>query len=191
MRITGNLINITPYLRKRLPDLARNQSKMMTTDNSFKNVQSAAANSQPKKNTYKVYMKTGDMLFSGGNGTGLSFYIKYADNSTAENPVMIAKGVDENGNEFEQTIRIKDINPHNATIVEMRALEAYLNVDKGVGLTSLPPSTGNLGLNDRTDFIAMFRKTINDMNLLGEYQFAQFYSINMKTYLDFLNSKTR
>ena len=27
----------------------------------------------------KVYLKTDDMLFSGGNGTGLSFYIKYAE----------------------------------------------------------------------------------------------------------------
>ena len=29
-----------------------------------------------------VYLKTDDMLYSGGNGTGLSFYIKYAPNST-------------------------------------------------------------------------------------------------------------
>ena len=35
------------------------------------------------------------MLFSGGNGTGLSFYIKYAEESTEDNPVVIAKGVDE------------------------------------------------------------------------------------------------
>lgn len=111
MRITGNMININPYLRKTVPDLAKNQSKNMTNDNSFKNAQSAAVNSQSKKNISKVYMKTADMLFSGGNGTGLSFYIKYADNSTAENPIMIAKGVDENGNEFEQTISINDINP--------------------------------------------------------------------------------
>ena len=26
-----------------------------------------------------VYMKTDDMLYSGGNGSGLSFYIKYAE----------------------------------------------------------------------------------------------------------------
>ena len=40
----------------------------------------------------KVYLKTDDMLFSGGNGTGLSFYIKYAEVSTDDNPVVIAKG---------------------------------------------------------------------------------------------------
>ena len=30
-----------------------------------------------KPNTTTIYMKTDDMLYSGGNGTGLSFYIKY------------------------------------------------------------------------------------------------------------------
>ena len=50
----------------------------------------------------KVYLKTDDMLFSGGNGTGLSFYIKYAEESTEDNPVVIAKGIDENGKEFEE-----------------------------------------------------------------------------------------
>jgi len=52
----------------------------------------------------KVYLKTDDMLFSGGNGTGLSFYIKYAEESTDDNPVVIAKGIDENGKEFEEMI---------------------------------------------------------------------------------------
>lgn len=64
----------------------------------------------------KVYLKTDDMLFSGGNGTGLSFYIKYAEESTEDNPVVIAKGVDENGKEFEEM--------RNASYVEMSALEA-------------------------------------------------------------------
>ena len=52
----------------------------------------------------KVYLKTDDMLFSGGNGTGLSFYIKYAEESTDDNPVVIAKGIDENGKEFEESV---------------------------------------------------------------------------------------
>ncbi len=86
----------------------------------------------------KVYLKTDDMLFSGGNGTGLSFYIKYAEESTEDNPVVIAKGVDENGKEFEEKININDINLRNASYVEMSALEAYYNVDKGNSLSSFP-----------------------------------------------------
>ena len=53
--------------------------------------------------TPKVYQifTTDNMLWTGGNGTGLSYCLKYADDSTDENPVVLAKGVDENGKEFE------------------------------------------------------------------------------------------
>ena len=85
-----------------------------------------AASAQQKE--YIVFLKSEDMLYSGGNGTGLSYYIQYAENSTEEDPTVIAKGVDENGEEFEQTIHINRINPRCATIVEMHASPgAYLN----------------------------------------------------------------
>ena len=61
--------------------------------------------------TPKVYQifTTDNMLWTGGNGTGLSYCLKYADDSTDENPVVLAKGVDENGKEFEQRIYINDV----------------------------------------------------------------------------------
>lgn len=132
----------------------------------------------------KVYLKTDDMLFSGGNGTGLSFYIKYAEESTEDNPVVIAKGVDENGKEFEEKININDINLRNASYVEMSALEAYYNVDKGNSLSSFPQETGCMGLNDRCDFISSFEKVIQDMNKLGRYDLQMFYMLNMNIYLN-------
>ena len=124
------------------------------------------------------------MLFSGGNGTGLSFYIKYAEESTEDNPVVIAKGVDENGKEFEEKININDINLRNASYVEMSALEAYYNVDKGNSLSSFPQETGCMGLNDRCDLISSFEKDIQDMNKLGRYDLQMFYMRNMNTYLN-------
>ena len=41
--------------------------------------------------TPKVYQifTTDNMLWTGGNGTGLSYCIKYADDSTDENPVVL------------------------------------------------------------------------------------------------------
>ena len=124
------------------------------------------------------------MLFSGGNGTGLSFYIKYAEESTEDNPVVIAKGVDKNGKEFEEKININDINLRNASYVEMSALEAYYNVDKGNSLSSFPQETGCMGLNDRCDLISSFEKVIQDMNKLGRYDLQMFYMRNMNTYLN-------
>ena len=56
---------------------------------SFAEQVSNAASAKP--HTSIVYMKTDDMLYSGGNGTGLSFYIKYAEGSTEDDPTVIAK----------------------------------------------------------------------------------------------------
>ena len=93
---------------------------------------------------------------------------KYADDSTDENPVVLAKGVDENGKEFEQRIYINDVNPSNATVVEMRALEAHYKVEKQGGFTSLPLEAGNMGLNDRRDFISMFKKKHRRFKQIGK-----------------------
>lgn len=163
------------------------QPQTDVTENSFARQVSNGIKARPNKTI--VYMKTDDMLYSGGNGTGLSFYIKYAENSTEDNPTVIAKGVDENGDEFEQTIHINKINPKCATIVEMRALEAHLGVDKNGGLSSLPPGTGEMGLYDRADFMDMFQKQISDMILLGQQKLAAYYQYSMRAYWEFMNGK--
>ena len=147
-----------------------------------------AENEEFSQTSVMVYLKTDDMLFSGGNGTGLSFYIKYAEESTEDNPVVIAKGVDENGKEFEEKININDIDLRNASYVEMSALEAYYDVDRGNGLSSFPEETGHMGLNERCDLISSFEKVIRDMNKLGRYDLQMFYMRNMNTYLN-ANSK--
>ena len=106
----------------------------------------------------KVYLKTDDMLFSGGNGTGLSFYIN-------------------------------DIDLRNASYVEMSALEAYYDVDRGNSLSSFPQETGHMGLNERCDLISSFEKVIQDMNKLGKYDLQMFYMRNMNTYLNLERQK--
>lgn len=143
--------------------------------------------SDTKPHTHIVYMKTDDMLYSGGNGTGLSFYLKYAKNSTEDDPTIIAKGVDENGDEFEQIIHINQIDPRYATIVEMRALEAFTGVEKQYGFTSLPLDTGNMKLHDRRNFMEMFADVISDMNLLRQWKTADYYRYSMQVYQNFMD----
>lgn len=136
---------------------------------------------------YQIYMED-DMIYSGGNGTGLSFYIKYAKESTENDPIVIAKGVDENGDEFEQTIHINEINPKCASIVEMRALEAHMGISKLGGLTSLPLEAGNMGLHDRRDFMNMLQKQIHDMKLLSQKKTALYYQYSMQEYWKFISN---
>ena len=133
-----------------------------------------------------VYMKTDDMLYSGGNGTGLSYYIKYADSSTPEDPTVIAKGVDENGQEFEQLIHINDIDPRNATIVEMHALEGHTGTEKRYGFTSLPLSAGSLGAYERKNFINMFEASIKDLTMLRANKAAAYYKQSVQAYLNYV-----
>ena len=141
--------------------------------------------------TPKVYniFTDEDMLWTGGNGTGLSYYLKYAEDSTEDDPTIIAKGVDENGNEFEKTIHINEINPKSATVVEMRALEAHMGVKKLGSFTSLPLEAGNMGLNDRRDFMDMFENVISDMKLLSQKRAVAYYQYSMQAYWDFMNKK--
>ena len=127
--------------------------------------------------------------YFGTNGTGVSCHIKYAEGSTQDDPIVIAKGVDENGDEFEKTIHINEVNPKSATVVEMRALEAHMGVKKLGGFTSLPLETGAMGLNDRMDFMDMFQKQISDMKLLSQKKAAAYYQYSMQAYWDFMNKK--
>ncbi len=114
--------------------------------------------------TLKVYniFTDEEMMWTGGNGTRLSYYLKYAEDSTEDDPTIIAKGVDENGDEFEKTIHINEVNPKSATVVEMRALEAHMGVKKPGGFMFLSMEAGAMGLNDRTDFMDMFQKQIGE-----------------------------
>lgn len=139
-----------------------------------------------QKDSYKVYMKKDDMLFSGGNGTGLSYYLKYAEESTKEDPQIVAKGVDEDGNDFEEIIHINRINPQNASIVEMRALEAHLGAPKRGGFSSLPIDT-NMGLHEKRDFMQLFEKQIEELRLLSKVEAAEFYERSMQFYWDYIS----
>lgn len=101
--------------------------------------------------TYQVFLPNENTAYSGGQANGLSYKIDYAENSTPENPIMIATGVDENGTPFEQELVLKDIDPRNATIVEFRALEAHLNGGKMASVGAYHSLTmGNHGENQQT-----------------------------------------
>ena len=95
--------------------------------------------------TPKVYQifTTDNMLWTGGNGIGLSYCLKYADDSTDENPV------------------------------------------------SLPLEAGNMGLNDRRDFIAMFKKSIEDLNKLGRFDLSLLWTKSMDAYLDLTSANSK
>lgn len=61
---------------------------------------------------------------------GNSFSIYKDENYSSDEPLLRVKGVDQNGNSYEERINAKAVNPHNSSFVELMALNAYL-VGKG------------------------------------------------------------
>ena len=99
------------------------------------------------------------------------FIADWADDSTEDNPKVVVTVYDKNGNASEKTVYINDINPHNATFLEMKILSAYL----GMGtLNQFLISAGiHLGavneLNDRHNFFAAADSEIQRYNSYGDF----------------------
>ena len=58
--------------------------------------------------------------------TNQPLHMKYDDTSTKENPVILAIGRDKQGNNFTSKIYVNNVNPENASPVEMIALSVHL-----------------------------------------------------------------
>ncbi|EOS68858.1 hypothetical protein C818_02733 [Lachnospiraceae bacterium MD308] len=100
---------------------------------------SVYSNNTPVRRILHVY---GGCLFSGGNGrSGQEIHMKYDESSTEEDPVIRAWGIDSKGNEYERLIHVNEVDPQNATPVEMKALEEHLFATKDEVITS-PGSRG-------------------------------------------------
>ena len=68
-----------------------------------------------------------DALYTTGGGeNGQELHLNYDESSTEDNPVIKAWGIDSYGNDYEELIYVNKVNPRNATVAEMKALEAHL-----------------------------------------------------------------
>lgn len=83
-----------------------------------------------------------------------------AAESTEDNPVLIARGVNEDGKIFEQKINLKQIDPYNATWIEINALGNYYKPD-GYTTMSIPYGGKDLGAHEKFDFITGYRKYVS------------------------------
>lgn len=111
-----------------------------------------------------------DSLFTsacaGGDVSG-----KYDDSSTDSDPVMLVWGQDSKGNKFERKIHLNNINPKNASVVEMKALEAHLNAQGqslGAG-AALAFVGGNMDITEKIDFTKYF-SDYNAMLVAGHHK---------------------
>ncbi|MCI8321501.1 MAG: hypothetical protein HFH02_10580 [Dorea sp.] len=107
----------------------------------------------------------GGCLFSGG-GYGQEIHIKYDESSTEENPVIKAWGIDSKGNDYNKRIYVNEIDPRNASPVEMKALEEHLRRQgdtliescEGWRMGTIIWSLGKYDVNEKTDFVQYMKQ---------------------------------
>ena len=87
------------------------------------------ANSVFPTNSGTHIQLNGDALVSGGvrvpGGGMMSASVFKAENFSALNPVMLVTGLDVDGQPFEKEININNVDPRNASFIEMFALDGY------------------------------------------------------------------
>ncbi len=93
-----------------------------------------------------------------GSNVAMDYAMWYAEGSTEENPVIFARTIDANGREMEQTFSLNDIDPHNATYLEMLALQVHYKPDEEICHFS---QGSYLGPTDRMDFVDGYKQLIS------------------------------
>lgn len=110
-----------------------------------------------------------DALYTtGGGDNGQELHLNYDESSTEENPVIKAWGVDSRGKEYEELIYVNQVDPRNATIAEMKALEAHLKKQGDSVLTAQIPRVGGgnfirealsgFDVHEKINFIQLFNE---------------------------------
>ena len=107
--------------------------------------------------------------------SGFSYSLKYAPESTEDDPIMIAYGVDENQQEYQKTIHIKDIDPCHATYIEFLAFGTHYKIAQTSDRPFLFIPTETMTLNSTHNFLSICEDTRKEQQMLGNFQCASSY----------------
>lgn len=130
-------------------------------------------------------------LHSSGNGVnGQELHINYDESSTKEEPIMLAEGIDMQGNPFKRKIYLNKIDVSNASIVEMTALNVHLREQGDKKVCSrinapLDTLSSRLDLNQKIDFTNYYDTEIKKFEGAGFRDDADFYRSILERYLFF------
>lgn len=125
----------------------------------------------------KYALKDGKMLGKWWRNPGAEYRFFHAAESTDENPVLVARGVDEDGKFFEEKIDIRQIDLYNATPLEIDALSQVNHL-----MLCTPSITDDWRLLERADFMTEYQKDLRARRRLNLKQEAAW----MQEDLDFM-----
>ena len=117
-----------------------------------------------------------------GSNVAMDYAMWYAEGSTEEDPVIFARTIDANGREMEQTFSLNDVDPHNATYLEMLALQVHYKPDDD-GIYRYPYGS-DLGPTDRMDFVDGYKQLISNHLINHFYDDASRCQKTLDFYMD-------
>ena len=137
-----------------------------------------------------IYLPDKDTIKAGGTGSGLSYSLKYAPESTEDNPIMIAYGFDENQQKYKKTIHIKDVDPHHATYIEFKAFVAHHKIEQTIDrpFVFIPTKTPAT-LNSTHNFVSLCKERIKEQQILGDFQCARSYEKTLSAIQNILSNQ--
>ncbi len=134
-----------------------------------------------------------DALFSIYDAkTGESANVYRADDYSEENPLYLVKGMDKNGNEYEQTVDVSKVNPNSCSYTEMLALNAHIGNTSDSNFLSMAimkDKAGTASYHEKSDYLSAAYALMNDMKTLGNWDGYLRYGKWINDILAFCKSK--
>lgn len=117
---------------------------------------------------------------------GIEYRFFHAAESTEENPVLVARGVDEHGKLFEEKIDVKQIDPYNTTPLEIDAL-SYFRPGEHYSISTCNLHGKEPGINERFDYVARTRERLASCSRLHLSKEAAWNKKDLDFVLGFTN----
>lgn len=136
---------------------------------------------------------TRDALFSIYDAkTGESANVYRANDYSEENPLYIVKGMDKNGNEYEQTVDVSKVNPNGCSYTELLASNAHTGNKSDSNFLSMAimkDKAGTASYHEKTDYLSAAYALMDDMKTLGNWDGYMRYGKWINCILDFCKSR--
>ena len=135
-----------------------------------------------------------DALFSIYDAqTGESANVYRADDYSEENPLYLIKGMDKNGNEYEQTVDVSKVNPNSCSYKEMLALNAHTGNKSDSNFLSMAimkDKAGTSSYHEKADWLSAAYALMDDMKTLGNWDGYLRYGKWINDIMTFCKSKS-
>jgi len=152
------------------------------------------ANVKEVSSTKNVINIDPDALFSIHHvKTGESANVYRADDYSKDNPVYLVKGIDKNGNRYEQTVDVSKVNPNSCSYTELLALNAHTGNKSDsnfMTMSILKDKTDSVSYHEKADYMSIAYELMNDMKTLGNWDGYLRYGKWINDIMTFCKSKS-